>query len=196
MNDQRDGGALAMASASCTRCHGYGLRSSRGDSMTVCECVYRHIFRASLARYHIENQRMGQESCSSCVEVSGHGYIQGNKSAEYCADFCVVAKHSLTVEQWRIFELHILDEREWSECATPEHRGTFFSRIYKIQQVVGAAISKAQMFPFAGYFGGRFIQDDQIAKRAELRATINKAKRNPWNRPFCSGYALGLPMQG
>lgn len=191
MTVQRDGDALAMALASCTRCHGYGMRSSRGHGMTVCECVHRHIFRASLARYRIESDRMGEAS-SWRIEQVAHAFSHGNKSAEYCADFGMLARRTLDDAQYRIFVRHIVAKLPWYRCCTvagANAKKYFYDSVYRIHRLMGIALAEAGMYPFARYFGGHFIERDMIARSVGVRSAINRAKHTVW-RNIRPGYDL------
>ena len=42
---------LALAMEKCTICAGYGLRPSRNNSLTACNCVLRNIFRICFGQF-------------------------------------------------------------------------------------------------------------------------------------------------
>jgi hypothetical protein len=83
----------------------------------------------------------------------------GRKSEEYVADFCLIAKRTLTGElEYKIFRFHYLLGADYTLCCRRLNmdRGTFFHAIYRIQEKLGRAFRETQpygIFPLDEYFG-------------------------------------------
>ena len=83
----------------------------------------------------------------------------GRRDEEYIADFCLVAKRTLTASDYRIFKFHFLLGADWKMCCRQLNleRGIFFHTIYRIQQNLGLVFRELEpygLFPLDEYFGG------------------------------------------
>lgn len=153
---------LGLAAMGCVYCMGLGLKIGRGDNMQPCGCVLRKAFNSVLGRYRYIQAH--QERVSSCIPtIMKHGREQkrvwSRKSEEFCADFYLVSKRSLQGQEWKIFELHMLDGNDWRYCTRilGMDRGNFFHSVYRIQQKLGRIFMELRpyaLFPIDEYFRG------------------------------------------
>jgi len=131
----------SMALDSCFRCHGAGVLFSRQP----CVCVARAIFRACLGRYR--SIGIMQEELA----------IWGHKGMEFRADFELIARRELDAWEYRVFDLHLLQRRDWRECAARLRvdRGNFFHAVYRIERQLGRVFRELRpyaLFPVDEYF--------------------------------------------
>ncbi len=83
----------------------------------------------------------------------------GRKDEEYIADFCLIAKRTLTAAEHQIFRFHYLLGADWKLCCRrlKVERGDLFHEFYRIEQKLGSAFREVQpysLFPVDEYFGG------------------------------------------
>ena len=150
---------LALALHSCTSCHGVGLRSNKGKP-TPCHCVLRAIFRACYSRFRqcIEKEKLqGQASLDLARGGRDRRPVWGRKNEEYCADFILVTRRTLSEEEYKLFNYHFLLGADWQLCARKlkMDRGTFFHAVYRIQQKLGRKYRELEpyaLFPLDEYF--------------------------------------------
>jgi hypothetical protein len=151
---------LGLAKASCTHCHGNGIRVVRGGKEVPCQCVFRAVFRACYNRFR------------ECATVSHVGTVtldfrpgsEGRRSysrkrEEFLADFCIISRRALDELEQRIFRYHFLLGADWRLCCRQLHmdRGLFFHIVYRIQQKLGRAFAETEpypLYPIADYFAG------------------------------------------
>jgi hypothetical protein len=154
---------LALAMNTCTQCHGLGLMRGRGGSNSPCNCVLRAIFRVCYRRFQ-EIARVERRVSTVRLEM-GHGaegrIFYSRKDEEYLADFCLVAKRTLTEAEHDIFRFHFLLGADWKLCCRRLNvdRGTFFHAVYRIQQKLGRTFRDLQpypLYPLADYFSSNF----------------------------------------
>lgn len=84
----------------------------------------------------------------------------GRRDEEYMADFCLIAKRTLTEAEHQLFRFHFLLGADWRLCCRRLNveRGQFFHAVYRIQQKLGITFRELQpysLFPLDEYFGGR-----------------------------------------
>jgi len=152
---------IALASASCVFCGGIGLRLDRRSTPQPCNCVLRSIFRACYARF----QQCTIEKRHSQVRLeyaprANRRITWGRKDEEYCADFHVVSRKTLTPVEWQIFTFHYLLGADWNLCCRRLglDRGNFFHAVYRIEAKLGRVFRELQpfsLFPLDEYFSGR-----------------------------------------
>ena len=152
---------LGLAKASCTLCHGYGMRSVLRGAETPCECVFRAVFRACYHRFR------------ECVALAPHvnavtwercGGTRGYRCysrvrEEFMADFCLVSARTLEPEDLAIFRLHHMGGADWHLCCRrlKLDRGKFFHHVYDIESRLGrvfAELTPYPLYPVSDYFGG------------------------------------------
>src|SRR5882724_10036557 len=95
---------IGLARERCTHCHGNGMRHGGTDADgEPCNCVLRGIFRACFNRFR---------ECASREKYFGRVRLEhvggtdtrlswGMKDEEYLADFMLIARRSLSVEEFR-----------------------------------------------------------------------------------------------
>lgn len=152
---------LALASNSCTRCRGVGLRFGRRGKLHPCDCVLRSIFRACYVRFR---QCVTKEKYISQVTMDpmpGRDNRQSwsRKDEEYIADFCLVTKRCLSEDDYRIFRYHYLLGADWKLCCRKLQidRGLFFHTLYRLEAKLGKEYRELEpyaLFPLDEYFHG------------------------------------------
>jgi hypothetical protein len=145
----------------CAQCHGSGLRLARKGVLSPCNCVLRSIFRICYARFE---KCVTQERHMSRVSLEPHAgknrpYSWGRKDEEYIADFCLVARRTLSEAEHRLFRYHFLLGADWRLCSRKLglDRGNFFHAVYRIEQKLGKMFRELQpypLFPLDDYFHG------------------------------------------
>ncbi|MBI1896328.1 MAG: hypothetical protein HYZ57_00515 [Acidobacteria bacterium] len=90
----------------------------------------------------------------------------GRKNQEYVADFCLVARRSLTPGEYRVFKYRYLLGADWRLCSKrlKIDRGTLFHIIYRIEQRLGRTFRELEpyaLYPLSDYFG---LRDPRAAK--------------------------------
>ncbi len=152
--------AIGLAKASCTLCHGVGVRVIRKDTEVYCNCTFRAIFRACLNRFRhcaCSADHIGSISLEVPRILEGRRSY-GRKREEYVADFCLIAKRSLTRSDYTIFKYHILLGADWKMCCRRLNmdRGLFFHNLYRIEQRMGRIFCELKpygLYPVNEYFG-------------------------------------------
>ncbi len=128
---------------------------------TPCNCVFRAIFRACHVRFR---QCASKEKYISRVSLEANPGRQrksvwGLKDEEFIADFCLVAKRTLTPREHWTFKFHYLLGADWKLCCRRLQidRGTFFHEIYRIEEKLGRTFRELEpyaLFPVDEYFNG------------------------------------------
>lgn len=177
---------LALAKDKCTICDGLGLQSSRKD-VKVCDCVLRGIFRVCYNRFR--DCAAGDPSASALSMERGlhrdaNGAF-GRKQEEYAADFCLVAKRTLTASEHKIFRYHFLLGADYKLCCRKlgMDKGLFFHHVYRIQQKLGAAfrnLAPYPLFPLSDYFGGPMREHKAII--VEMKPKSAPLQAWPWKQ--------------
>lgn len=152
---------LALASNTCTTCHGLGMRTGRRGSSTPCHCVLRAIFRACYNRFRTcvnKEKHMTRVSLEHTGSGGARRYTWGRKDEEYIADFTLVSRRTLTDDEYKIFKYHFLLGADWNLCCRKMKmdRGSFFHAVYRIQQKLGKVFRELQpygLYPLDEYFG-------------------------------------------
>jgi hypothetical protein len=167
---------LALAEQRCVHCWGLGLRQGRGDTTSPCHCVMRAIFRACYDRFR---QCSAKEKYISRVSLEANPGRQrksvwGMKNEEFIADFCLVARRTLTPAQHTLFKFHYLLGAEWPLCSRKLgiERGVFFHECYRIESKLGRAFRELvpyALFPLDEYFNGCGRQYPPAAETSRAR---------------------------
>lgn len=178
---------LAMAAHDCTQCHGFGLQTGSRGKSTPCNCVLRAIFRACHNRFRqcVEREQLqAQASLDTPRSSQERRPVWGRKNEEYCADFILVTRRTLTPDEYRIFNAHFLLGADWRLCCRQFKidRGTFFHAIYRIQQKLGRVYRELEpyaLFPLDEYFnvvvGEKVVP---IRKTEQVSPSVNF----PWRK--------------
>ena len=152
---------IGLAKASCSFCHGYGLRPVLRGTEAPCGCVFRAVFRACYRRFR-ECVALGTHTNAVTWERCGGptGYrAYSRKREEYMGDFYLVSRRMLDEFENRVFRAHYLLGADWKLCCRQMRidRGTFFHAVYRIQQKLGRVfreLSPYSLYPLDEYFGG------------------------------------------
>jgi len=154
--------AIGLASASCTCCHGDGMRIVHKTREVPCNCVFRSIFRACYNRFR-ECVALADQTKAVSLEHGGArrsgGQTYSRKREEFIADFSLVSRRALDDLEYRIFRYFFLLGADWKLCCRQlkMDRGTFFHEVYKIEQALGRTFAELQpypLYPLNEYFGG------------------------------------------
>jgi hypothetical protein len=102
---------------------------------------------------------------------------------EYIADFCIVAKRSLSEAEHRLFRFHFLLGADWKLCCRQLNidRGNFFHEVYRIQQKLGKVFRELEpyaLFPLDEYFGGSIRKALPGVRRSGVITMPETAPRN------------------
>jgi hypothetical protein len=163
---------LALAANSCTQCHGLGLRIGRRGTASPCNCVLRGIFRACYARFRscVEKEKHMSKCAIEFMPGSNQRVTWGRKNEEYCADFMLISRRTLTPEEYRIFNYHFLLGADWKLCCLrlKVDRGTFFHALYRIEQTLGRTFRELQpygLYPLDEYFNGGLRKNEPVSAK-------------------------------
>jgi hypothetical protein len=123
--------------------------------------VLRSIFRICFQRFQ---RCVTQERHLSRVSLEPHAgrgrpVSWGRKDEEYIADFCLVARRTLSEEEHRLFRYHFLLGADRKLCTRKlgMDRGNFFHAVYRIEQKLGRVFRELEpypLFPLDDYFHG------------------------------------------
>jgi hypothetical protein len=173
---------IGLAKASCSFCHGYGMRPVLRGTEAPCECVFRAIFRACYRRFR-ECVALGTHTNAVTWERCGgpRGYRTYSRiREEYMADFCLVSRRSLEDFEHRLFRIHHLMGADWKLCCRQlkMDRGKFFHHVYDIESRLGrifAELTPYSLYPVGEYFVG-------TTRRESPRATVTDLIRQNESR--------------
>ena len=151
---------LPLGRQRCVYCHGVGLRQTESGEV-ACKCVFRAIFRICYRRFR-ECAGASQDSTRVSLEravSSDRGGVWGRKEEEYAADFCNLARRSLSESDHKIFRFHFLLGADWKLCCRKLglERGLFFHAVYRIENTLGRVFHDTQpypLYPLEDYFAG------------------------------------------
>ena len=181
---------IGLAKASCTFCHGYGLRPVRQGKETPCNCVFRSVFRSCYNRFRecvAQGEHISTVSLDFCRGRDGRR-MYSRKTEEFMADFCLVSRRSLDELEYRIFRFHFLLGADWKLCCRrlKMDRGNFFHAVYRIEQKLGRVYAELQpyaLFPLSEYFGG-VVRKDSVLERGQCAAPLSQLKLQGWRPPL------------
>lgn len=152
---------LALAMEKCTSCAGYGLRPSRNNSLTACNCVLRNIFRICFGQFKKSLLKKDSISRPNLEKTaSPHRRVcWARKDEEYVADFLLVVKRTLTPAEYNIFKFHYLLGADWRLCCRrlKMDKGLFFHTLYRITAKLGRTFADLEpyaLYPVHDYFYG------------------------------------------
>lgn len=101
--------AALHAAQECVLCQGFGVRS--GPSLTLCDCVYRTIFRACLVKFR---QCVKADAYTRLVTFErtprgvDRSLIWRRRNEDYCADFQAAGRRVLPPRLYRVFSFYHL----------------------------------------------------------------------------------------
>jgi len=153
---------IGLSNVRCCKCDGTGLQPGvHRDGKSPCNCVLRNIFRACLKRFYFCADNEPYRSKVVLMPCQGHDVnaTWTRTSEDFMADFYLVAKRTLTDEEFKIFRYHFMLGGDWKLCCRNLgiDRGTFFHSVYRIEQKLGRAyreIRPYSLYPPDEYFGG------------------------------------------
>ena len=152
---------LVLALHTCTQCRGTGLRIPTKGSFAHCNCELRSIFRICYDRFVrcVEQERYVSRVTLEAHRGRSRPSTWGRKDEEFIADFCLVARRTLTEFEYRLFRYHFLLGADWKLCARKckIDRGAFFHAVYRIEQKLGRTFRELEpyaLFPLDEYFHG------------------------------------------
>jgi hypothetical protein len=150
-----------------------------------CSCVFRSVFRACLKRFR---ECAIVESYTATVSwdyyPAGGKRVLARKNEEYMADFCLIARRTLSDLEYRIFRYYFLLGADWKLVMRRMNmdRGSFFHLVYRLEEKLGRAFAETEpyaLFPLDEYFGsctrtGRTTAyiADPVAEREALRVPM------------------------
>ena len=153
--------SIGLAKASCTYCHGLGMRLVHNGKEAPCNCVFRAVFRTCFNRFRefaTDVDHIGTVSLEFCRGQEGRR-TYSRKREEYVADFCLVSRRVLDDYEHRLFRFHFVLGADWRLCCRQlqMERGDFFHSIYRIEQRLGRVFAELQpyaLYPLSEYFDG------------------------------------------
>ena len=181
---------LGLATQNCTFCFGRGLRAGKRGSAGACQCVLRHIFRVCYARFCLCLDKEKHVSSVSLTRVPGatRGMSFARKDEEFLADFMLIARHNLDVEETRIFKAHLLLGADWKLCCRQFNldRGDFFHFVYRIMHKLGRAFADTvpyALFPLEDYYDS-YCGVDLPAMADSMHELRRRRERERESRPL------------
>jgi hypothetical protein len=177
---------IGLATASCLRCKGLGLRERKREGPAACNCVFRTIFRACLRHFQLCVERQGRYTAVTLQQCRGRErrVFWSLKNEDYMADFLLISKRMLTPGEYDIFRFHFLLGADWNLCCRRlgMDRGNFFHAVYRIQQRLGRAFAEIEpypIYPVDEYFGTSTNSDRKPPVRAAFLAAPKRVLRPP-----------------
>src|SRR5438045_3732613 len=92
---------IGLANASCSFCHGQGMRLVYLNRQAPCNCVFRAIFRACLQRFRgcaLSEGLCGTVSWEFCGGPASRR-TYSRKREEFMADFCLLSRRLLSEDK-------------------------------------------------------------------------------------------------
>jgi len=173
---------IGLANLSCAHCHGYGLRIGLTGKEYPCNCVFRTIFRACYARFRecVEKEKyLSRVTLEICRGGKDQRYTFSRKTEDYMADFCLIARRTLTDLDYKVFRYHFLLGANWRLCCRQMKidRGNFFHAVYRIEQKLGRTYRETEpygLFPLDEYFGGKIRRGPE----AQAKVAVMPVRRD------------------
>lgn len=139
MTDEERSEAVGHSNVRCTLCKGVGSRIIRHGREVFCNCAYRGLFHEVMGRYH----RAAHQ-------------LYGERSMLFRADVDIAAR-VLPAELQILWKLFHAQATKWEEClAHPQlhhlDRGSFFTKVYAIEQRLGKELLRRGIAPCWKYF--------------------------------------------
>ena len=182
---------LALASDDCSRCHGVGLLLGRRGRKAPCTCALRTVFRACYQRFCEcvwKEKRVNQVNLERSLGVQRRCSF-GRRDEEYIADFFLVARRTLSEEEFRIFRYHYLLGADWKLCCRrlKMDRGEFFHCVYRIQQRLGRIFRELcpyPLYPLDEYFTTGRLSPEQLREGSRVVEIEKKRRPQPVRPPI------------
>jgi hypothetical protein len=181
---------IALASAHCVHCRGFGMYTLIKGRERPCDCVFRAIFRACYSRFRdcVELEKSCGTSSMEWTDRTVCYRKNPRRIEEYLADFSSVSRRALEPEDYQIFRYHYLLGADWKLCCRRLHIDPtkFFHHVYRIERRLGRVFRELEpyaLYPLDEYFGGSVRKDHvsirvrQILKRSHARAVTAALKK-------------------
>ncbi len=178
---------IALASARCVHCHGFGMYRLIKGRERPCDCVYRAVFRACYRRFR--DCVRAEKSCTTvCMEWAGQSVgsrSYARRKEEYIADFHIVSRRALDSEEYKVFRYHYLLGADYNLCCRYLKLDTaaFFHITHRIERTLGRVYRELQpygLFPLDEYFGGSVRKDHFRERMLQfLRSKSSRGERAP-----------------
>jgi hypothetical protein len=168
------GKCIALADPHCVFCRGLGIRNHKCENEKPCGCTLRKIFKLCFARFRsilYNEAQPGRLSLSTTsFRSTGRSLNYGFPKQEFCADFYLITKRSLTREEFLVFDWHYLHGHDWKLCTEKIgiEKGSFFHLVYVLQEKLGRIY--AELRPFALYPIDEYFQG-HVAKKPSTKET-------------------------
>ncbi|MBV8571936.1 MAG: hypothetical protein JO319_15065 [Acidobacteriaceae bacterium] len=110
------------------------------------------------------------------------------KDEEFIADFCLVAKRTLSEIEHKVFKFHFLLGADWKLCSRRLNidRGTFFHVVYRIEEKLGRTFRELQpyaLFPVDEYFNGTPRNTEPEESEFKVETEPAAKPRKIWKYP-------------
>jgi hypothetical protein len=154
---------LPLSRVKCGSCDGSGVYVTGEGKEEPCNCVLRAVFQSCYRRFvecavkSTSDSRVSLEKGTSHTRSGGWG----RKQEEFVADFCLIAKRTLTAEEHTLFRYHFLLGADYILCGRKfgMDKAEFFYNIYKMKAKLGRAFRETQpypLYPVNEYFEGEW----------------------------------------
>jgi hypothetical protein len=181
--------ALGLASVKCAKCAGTGLtKGVDREGNEPCGCVLRSVFRSCLKRFHFcaDSEPYTSKVVLMPCRGADSNHTWTRVSEDYMADFYLIAKRTLTLDEFKVFRLHFLFRVGWKLCCQSLgiDRGVFFHAVYRIEHVLGRVYREVRpysLFPVDEYFGGTIRKAKVLP--IELAVKSKRVLRPPMRKP-------------
>ena len=183
---------VALAQKNCEHCFGtakvFWRFTPEDNKLRTCSCVYRKVFQTCWDKYaEIQSNRFN--GCGAVnlernagAEPGNAPIVYGNKLAEYCADFVLLAKRCLNRFEHRIFKRYYLDNIHY-KLLMDDHRLSrrmIYYEVEKIQTKLGryyCELKPFALYPVDEYFST--IKCYQVDYRKDFRGYMRQ-RQDKW----------------
>jgi hypothetical protein len=174
---------LALSKEKCPSCAGSGTFITAEGEKEPCHCVLRKTFQACYRRFVQCSAQSSSHTRISPERGATHSRSGGwgRKEEEFVADFCLIAKRTLTAEEHRLFRYHFLLGADYNLCCRKLQmdKGLFFHAVYRIKRKLGRAFQETApypLYPLDAYFEGDWKEHSAIMPASHSQ----QPKRNPF----------------
>jgi hypothetical protein len=179
---------LPLSRVKCASCEGSGVFITGEGKQEPCNCVLRAMFQSCYRRFVVcavktsSDSRVSLEKGTSLTRSGGWG----RKQEEYVADFCLIAKRTLSEYEYKIFRYHFILGADYRLCCRKlkMDKGDFFHLIYKIKAKLGRAFKETQpypLYPVNEYFEGEWREHSATMPETVPEQTKRK-NPFPWQK--------------
>jgi len=152
-----------LAVRDCAECSGLGCHSRisigpNGErSPLPCDCVLSRIFRISYGKF-VEIAEWPKFMRRVDIDRHGpNGYELSMPGEEYCADFAMLGRRTLTDEEYALFRMFFLEGWDREACVERlKLERNFYKRISLMEVKLGRAIGQTRpysLYRVREYFG-------------------------------------------